>query len=293
MAFDPEARLKNIALTMHIDSDIPDVLKGDELRIKQVLVNLLSNSLKFTESGSIELSVNLLENEEHHSVLQFGVRDTGIGIPYDKQDEIFSSFAQVESGSKRKYGGTGLGLAISKKLINLMGGTINVESTPGQGSFFNIELALSHSDHSGKTSGFSMDITIPEGRKILLVEDNAVNTMVATKMLQKTNQEVYTASNGKEALEQVKKNTYDLILMDIQMPIMDGLEATRKIRQSKGQSASTPIVALTAGAMQQDREKAMKEGMNDFIAKPINYDQLEKVLIKYLNNPEEVPSMLK
>ncbi len=293
MAFEPEARLKNIALLTHIDSDIPEMLIGDELRIKQVLVNLLSNSLKFTDSGSIELSINLLDNQENKSILQIGVRDTGIGIPYDKQDDVFSSFSQVESGSKRKYGGTGLGLAISKKLILLMGGTIVVESIPGEGSFFKIELALSKSDGPGITADLNIDLSVPEGRKILLVEDNAVNTIVATKMLQKTNQMVDTASNGKDALVKAEKNSYDLILMDIQMPVMDGLEATLKIRQSTGLSANTPIVALTAGAMHHDREKALKVGMSDFIPKPISYDQLEKVLIKYLNNPEEVPSMLR
>lgn len=293
MAFEPEARLKNIALLTHIDSDIPEMLIGDELRIKQVLVNLLSNSLKFTDSGSIELSINLLDNQENKSILQIGVRDTGIGIPYDKQDDVFSSFSQVESGSKRKYGGTGLGLAISKKLILLMGGTIVVESIPGEGSFFKIELALSKSDGPGITADLNIDLSVPEGRKILLVEDNAVNTIVATKMLQKTNQMVDTANNGKDALVKAEKNSYDLILMDIQMPVMDGLEATLKIRQSTGLSANTPIVALTAGAMHHDREKALKVGMSDFIPKPISYDQLEKVLIKYLNNPEEVPSMLR
>lgn len=293
LAFQPEAEHKKIDLKASIAPNIPNLLIGDELRIKQVIVNLLSNSLKFTETGSIEVILRQLEDSETHTRLFMGVKDTGIGIPYDKQEDVFSSFTQVETGSKRKYGGTGLGLAISKKLISLMGGEISLESTPGEGSFFKIELPLKHSNNNSNSLERSTDIQIPEGKKILLVEDNVVNTMVATKMLNKSNQQVDTASNGQEALERVKEETYDLILMDVQMPVMDGLEATVRIRQLDSESAKTPIVALTAGAMQKDREKALNVGMNDFLAKPISYDQLAKILSKHLSSPEEVPSMQK
>lgn len=290
-AFQAEANLKNVQLKTNIDSSIPTLLSGDELRIKQIVVNLLSNSLKFTESGTIDIIAELISSDGNGSKVFVGVKDTGIGIPEDKQEEIFSSFTQVESGSKRKYGGTGLGLAICKKLISLMGGKIWVESIPGEGAFFKFELPLKHVHQPENQGEVSPSLQIPEGKNILLVEDNAVNTMVAKKMLLKTNQRVDSAINGLEALKLAEQHKYDLILMDVQMPVMDGLEATTKIRKLKNGSVDSPIVALTAGAMQHDREKAMEVGMNDFLAKPINYDQLARMMAKYLNNPEEVPSM--
>lgn len=292
-AFQPEANFKGIELKAEIDDKIPHSLIGDELRLKQIIVNLLSNSLKFTESGSIDVIAKMQASDGHSVSLFLGVRDTGIGIPEDKQDDIFSSFTQVESGSKRKYGGTGLGLAICKKLISLMGGKIWVESTFGDGSFFKAELNLKHTSTQNTANDFIPSISIPEGRNVLLVEDNTVNTIVARKMLDKTKQNVDTASNGHEGLKMAEENQYDLILMDVQMPVMDGLEATVRIRQLTNGSELTPIVALTAGAMQKDKERALSVGMNDFLAKPINYDQLAKMLAKYLNNPEEVPSMPK
>ncbi len=293
MAFQAEANLKEVKLTADIDRNIPELLIGDELRIKQIVVNLLSNSLKFTENGSIDIIAEVISTDGNGVKIFVGVKDTGIGIPLDKQDEIFSSFTQVESGSRRKYGGTGLGLAICKKLVSLMGGKIWVESIPGEGSFFKFEVKLKHAAQSENSGEFTPNVTIPEGKNILLVEDNAVNTMVAKKMLLKTNQNVDTAINGHEALKLAEVNAYDLILMDVQMPVMDGLEATVRIRQLNAGSGDSPIVALTAGAMQHDREKALEVGMNDFLAKPINYDQLARMMAKYLNNPEEVPSMQK
>ena len=292
-AFQAEANLKDVKLSADIDTNIPELLIGDELRIKQIVVNLLSNSLKFTENGGIDIIAKLISSDGHGAEIFVGVKDTGIGIPVDKQDEIFSSFAQVESGSRRKYGGTGLGLAICKKLVSLMGGKIWVESTPGEGSFFKFEVKLKHVAHSEANGEYSSSVSLPEGKNILLVEDNAVNTMVAKKMLLKSNQNVDTAINGHEALKLAEVHKYDLILMDVQMPVMDGLEATVRIRQLNSGSGDSPIVALTAGAMQHDREKALEVGMNDFLAKPINYDQLARMMAKYLNNPEEVPSMQK
>lgn len=291
-AFQPEMNMKGLDLHVSVDERIPETLLGDELRIKQVLVNLLSNSIKFTESGLISVSVKYVNQTSTEVQVLLQVSDTGIGIPEDKTDEIFSSFIQIDSGSKRKYGGTGLGLAICKKLVSLMNGKIWVESQSDKGSVFNIELTLAVNPIGSAFDG-SHKLEVPKGRSILLVEDNMVNTMVAVKMLEKTNQKVDTAIHGQEALKKLEHKYYDLILMDVQMPVMDGLETTSVIRNSKLKSAATPIVALTAGAMTKDRDRCMEVGMNDFIAKPIDYDQLARILAKYLNNPEGVPSMQK
>ncbi len=290
MAFEPEASIKGINILVNIDPTIPHALYSDELRVKQVLVNLLSNSIKFTEKGQVEIIANLLTTDGTGAKIAVGIKDTGIGIPLDKQEEIFSSFTQVESSSKRKYGGTGLGLAICKKLISLMGGKIWVESVPGHGTHFQFELTFNYTGDHENTGG---PVNIDNNKHILLVEDNNVNIMVAKKMLLKSNQRVDTAFNGQEGLNLAKRKKYDLILMDIQMPVMDGLEATMLIRALNHGSFKSPIVALTAGAMNQERAKALEAGMNDFLTKPIKYEQLARVMAKYLNNPEEVPSMQK
>ncbi|MEQ8473125.1 MAG: two-component regulator propeller domain-containing protein [Marinoscillum sp.] len=291
-AFHPEIAMKSLELNVEVYDDIPSSLKGDELRIKQVLVNLLSNSVKFTEQGTIGVTAKKLNETSEDAKILIQVMDTGIGIPTDKTEEIFSSFTQIDTGSKRKYAGTGLGLAICKKLVGLMDGKIWVESRKENGSIFNIELTLKLGYIADDVNTISK-IEIPEGRKILLVEDNMVNTMVAVKMLEKSNQRVDTAIHGREALKKLRENHYDLILMDVQMPVMDGLETTSEIRKSNFKSANTPIVALTAGAMIKDRDRCLEVGMNDFIAKPIMYDQLARILTRYLSNPEEVPSMPK
>ncbi|RAU19648.1 hypothetical protein DN062_00760 [Nitrincola tibetensis] len=269
------AENKKLELIQTIDPAINGWLKADPLRLRQVLNNLVSNAIKFTDVGQVTLSVHLLDNHR----IRFEVRDSGIGISEEAQERLFQSFSQADNSTSRKYGGTGLGLMISKELIALMNGTLWLESTLGQGSCFYFELPYLPCEAPNNPTQARCPFTNYADRRVLLVEDNTVNQKLALKLLEKFNIEAALAENGEEAIRQLESETYDLILMDCQMPIMDGFTATRIIRQ---RDIMTPIAALTANASEDDRNACLACGMNDYLAKPYNAEKLSELLQRWL-----------
>ncbi|MCR9200455.1 MAG: response regulator [Planctomycetaceae bacterium] len=272
----------------------PSLVVGDSLRIRQVLTNLVSNALKFTQSGEVVLDINAVACHDNISTFRFAVRDTGIGIPEDKLSVIFGKFAQADSSTTRQYGGTGLGLAISQQLIHMMGGRIHVCSEPGRGAEFSFHLQLpvccdlrdeSHADllTSAPPQGLpSGDPTNPDDRPVvLLADDNEVNRVVAGETLKLLGCEVVMAVDGRQALELMSQQAFSIVLMDCQMPVMDGYEATQSIRQLAGPARSVPVIALTAHAMAGDRDKCLEAGMNDYLAKPFTLETLQKKLERW------------
>lgn len=256
------------------------VLLGDRDRIKQVLTNLVTNAIKFTNRGSVTVEISCRRINEKLELACLQVTDTGIGIAEDDMKRLFEPFTQIDNSSTRRYAGAGLGLAITRQLVNLMGGNINVFSSPGQGSRFRVELPLLH----GKVTQKALVAgELPELHGcVLLVEDNATNRLVAQKMLRSVGLDVVTAENGEEALRIFPSRGFDLILMDWHMPVMDGLEATRQIRASGGEGASVPIIALTANVLDDQREQCLGAGMNDVLTKPISRDMLIGVLLQWI-----------
>ena len=277
--FSGRASEKGLVLQAHVDPNAPDWVQGDPVRLRQIVANFVSNAIKFTHEGSV--TVMLLPSPTYSQGVWVGVQDTGIGIPEDKQSMLFEAFTQADTSTTRKYGGTGLGLAISKKLVELMGGRIGVESEVGVGSLFYVDLPLPAAQPP-QTAPCEPTADLPEAfpnRRILLVEDNEVNRKVATRLLAKLQVQVDIAVNGLEAVQKATETAYDLILMDCQMPEMDGYEATRTLRQ---QGVQTPIIALTANALEGDREKCIACGMNDYLSKPIQADKLRQTLARWL-----------
>ncbi len=274
------AQRKDIALQF----DCPAVIvRGDQTRLKQVLINLVGNAIKFTARGSVTVAAEQFDGPGGRPFLRFGVRDTGIGISAAATEKLFKEFSQVDGSINRRFGGSGLGLAICKKLVTAMGGEIGVESREGEGSCFWFTLpapGLRQAEEESRTETFK-----PErprwrlGQRILLVEDNEVNQQVAQGLLNRMGFDVTLASNGVQACAAVAHEPFDLVFMDMQMPIMDGLTATRAIRES---GASLPIVGLTANAFTSDREACLAAGMNDFVTKPINRAKFEAVLVQWL-----------
>ncbi len=287
---------KGILLENNIDSRIPEVIIGDPFRLNQILINLLSNSIKFTnKGGKVSLNLNLVENKNDTVNIQFQVKDSGIGISEDKLKNIFQSFTQAESDTTRKYGGTGLGLAIVKQLVELQNGKIDIKSKVNKGTTFNCELKFKIGSKAQLDEYRLKDITSSDERfkviKILLVEDNYINQQLALDTIKSWNQqiEVDVAITGYEALNQVKNNDYHLILMDIQMPEMDGIEATKIIRKDlKPPKCNVPIVAMTAHAMKEERETCERIGMNDYITKPFNPDDLFRKIILYSSSVKNI-----
>jgi|GEM_PF-3612039 len=273
----------DLAVTLSVDENIPRLVRGDAMRLKQVLLNLSSNALKFTESGSIELKAHVISISKKNVEIQFEIDDTGIGIDEKDLNSIFSSFVQAEKYNQKKYDGTGLGLGISKQLIKLMGGHIWAESQLGEGSSFKIIIKFEFAEPTSLTAPISSSEIPDPGRSlnILLVEDNDVNILVATKLLQRLGHQVGIAKNGEIALDLIEKDHYDLILMDVQMPVMNGYEATIAIRKSDSKNKDIPIIALSAGAMIYEREKCMEVGMNGFLSKPIVASDLKESISKY------------
>ena len=276
---------KGILLKCGIDKNIHPVLSGDPGRLNQVLINLIGNAVKFTDHGEVNVNIRLLEEDELSVTLEFSVTDTGIGIAADKVESVFERFTQVSADSTRKYGGTGLGLTITRQLIELQGGSIHAKSTRGQGSIFTFYLTIQkgklqpNPEHRLTTKEQLHSLT---GINILLVEDNIINQKVANRSLTNQGAVVNVANHGKEALELLIMNRYDIILMDIQMPEMDGYEATKIIRTEMSEAISrTPIIAMTASALIADREKCLLAGMNDYITKPFLATELyEKILLQ-------------
>jgi signal transduction histidine kinase len=283
---------KNLVYTSLIDPDLPTNYRGDATRIKQVFVNLVSNAIKFTEQGEIRIDITGIKSypgdDADKQRLLFCVMDTGIGIPLDRKDSLFRAFSQADASTTRKYGGSGLGLAICRKLVGLMDGTIGFENRSTGGTTFSFELALPRALLNGPTGGLtttskkSPPITAkPESQPplcILLVEDNPTNQKVVQSILKRLDQKADLANNGLEAIRAVKNKRYDLILMDVHMPEMDGFNATRQIRQKEFDGHRPKIVALTADVLKGEREKCLDCGMDDYATKPVKIEVLRKII---------------
>lgn len=285
----PLAMKKKLTLSCNCPSFIPQTLKGDPNRLKQILNNLLNNALKFTEIGGVVLYIQELDLTDEMIEFKFSISDSGIGISEQEQAKLFRNFSQVDGSITRKYGGTGLGLAISKQLVQMMGGTITVESQEGKGSTFSFSLKFLLSGKYSYPTQDSCAIHTIKPLRILIVEDDKVSSTVLALMLKEKGHFVDSAENGSEALSLHAKNQYDVIFMDIQMPIMDGIEATAKIREREGESRHTPIIALTAYALAGDRERFLSYGLDEYIPKPIRMDKLFPLLEEVVNpsNTEE------
>ena len=271
---------KGLLLGFSIEPNVPRRLLGDLTRLKQILVNLLGNAVKFTKAGEIFVSVSSRPEDGKHEI-HFAVKDTGIGISKDLMSRLFQSFSQVDASTTRKYGGTGLGLAISKNLAELMGGRIWAESEPGKGSVFYFTIQAEASPDPIPEEPQEGALLLPAGLDheakkhlcILLAEDNAVNQKVAIRMLERLGYKADIAANGLQVLGALQSHPYDVVLMDVQMPEMDGLEATRRIRRMPGRQPY--IIAMTAHAMKGDREECLEAGMNDYVSKPVRIEELQ------------------
>lgn len=282
--FEQKIQEKNLILVKEYDTRIPTVLVGDAVRLHQIILNLVSNAVKFTSSGSITVSVTLLTEEEDKVTIEFSVTDTGIGIPDNKIDKIFENFQQASSGTSRLYGGTGLGLAIVKQLVEAQGGKIQVESTVDKGSTFSFELSFLKTKSSAEDEPVILEVdTRIKDIRVLVVEDMALNQLLMKTLLDDFGFERDIASNGRIAIEKMATEKYDVILMDLQMPEMNGFEATEYIR--KQLNLSIPIIALTADVTTVDLAKCKAVGMNDYIAKPVDERLLYNKIISLVNKP--------
>jgi signal transduction histidine kinase/ActR/RegA family two-component response regulator len=276
------AKEKGIDLILRCAPDGPRYVMGDTGRIRQVLVNLIGNAVKFTQAGHV-----LIDVAWEHGRVRVSIEDTGVGIPEDKLSSIFEKFTQADSSTTRRFGGTGLGLAISKQLVELMGGEISVKSQPGEGSTFRFTMPLApvvQPAAAPPSSPVQTPLSTVAAR-VLLAEDNAINSRVAMRMLEKLGYRVDLAANGKEAIDMLEMLPYDLILMDCQMPTMDGYEATREIRRSQGERARVPIIAVTANSMEGDKDLCLEAGMDDYISKPIQIEHLREILQRWATYP--------
>jgi PAS domain S-box-containing protein len=285
-----DANKKGISTRCEFDDNTPAVILGDPTRLSQILVNLLNNSVKFTETGEISVAVSgkRLEGEKYE--IHFAVKDTGIGIPKDKMGRLFQSFSQIDSSTTRKYGGTGLGLAISKKLVEMMNGTIWVESEAGSGTTFHFTIKVEKTLHEpidinklDSKSNASLNGKLDHHLSILLAEDNLVNQMVTQRMLNKLGCRADVASNGIEVLRALERQSYDVVIMDVLMPEMDGLEATREIRRRWPESGPK-IIAMTASVLKGDRETCLAAGMDCYISKPAKLVELKSALESYVSH---------
>ncbi|NQU59338.1 MAG: response regulator [Rhodospirillales bacterium] len=286
--FSPMVAGKGLLLKQSISPEVPNGLWGDPMRVKQILINLIGNAIKFTDKGQIEVGVLVNHIADNYAVMEFAVRDTGCGIPEDKQSTLFDPFTQIDGSLTRSQGGTGLGLAISKKLVDGMGGKINMESEPGKGSIFRFSIKLRIADQTAINDAAPQaqfeqgvgetEIDLSE-RRVLLVEDDEINQQIAVAFLTGAGITVETASDGLQAIEILNENPtgFDIVLMDIQMPVMDGVAATKEIRK-KWPSKNLPIIALTAHAFEEERQRCLKAGMDDHITKPISREKLLKAI---------------
>jgi signal transduction histidine kinase len=284
-AYQPKAKENSVSLRAEVSADLPQQINGDPLRVRQILSNLVSNAVKFTEHGTVEVQVGGKFTQPGQLLLQITVQDSGTGIPADKLLHIFDKFAQADESISRRFGGTGLGLAITRSLVELHGGEVRVKSELGRGSTFTVTLPCEASAAAGAAAGaFEETTSLPipsiagptstapssSAARILVVEDNHVNQKVVTAVLRKRGFSIELANDGQEALNKLEKGgSFDLVLMDVQMPVLDGLEATRLIRRQARWDA-LPIIAMTAHAMNGDKERCLEAGMNGYISKPVH-----------------------
>ena len=287
------AQAKNLEMSIVLEKDLPEVVTGDAGRIRQILLNLAGNAIKFTEQGRVKIKVSLEGREARKCQVRFSVMDTGIGIPVEKQKTVFEQFVQVDGSLTRKFGGTGLGLAISKELVELMGGTIGLHSRDGEGTevWFVLPLEseeISADERSQRTSAVNSVPSSQHQGRILLVEDNRINQLFTKKVLERLGFLVDIADNGQEALSQVQQESYGIVLMDCQMPVMDGYESTRQIRKLGSGYERLPIIALTAHALEGDRERCLEAGMDDYMTKPFVGDGLVQFIKKWLHLDQTV-----
>jgi CheY-like chemotaxis protein len=279
------SKAKNISFEIKKGENVPTEVIGDQIRLNQILSNLLSNALKFTSQGGITVNIKELWRKDNQSKIEFSVQDTGIGIPIEKHSEIFESFTQASADTARKFGGSGLGLAICKKLIELQGGVIVLESKPGEGSRFTfaINFTVAEKGSSDQLPEITETYKGLEGKRILVAEDNKINFFVANKFLAGWGVIVSHAENGQLAINMLAGKEYDLILMDLHMPVMDGIEASRIIRNSDNPAIrSIPIVALTAAIMSENHDKIDELNINDYVLKPFKPHDLFSRILKHV-----------
>jgi len=279
----PRANSKGIQLKVEIDSATPDILEGDPVRLTQILNNLLGNAFKFTAEGTVTLKASVEEQHDNTVKIKLAVSDTGIGIEPQKLKHIFGRFEQADDTITRQYGGTGLGLSIVRDLVELQGGTIEVESNPGSGTVFVVVIpyiiSTSQIVDNLAAARSPLPVTTPSNVVVLITEDNEFNQSLLMHLFRNWNLRFEIANNGLEAVEKLKLKRYDLVLMDIQMPVMDGYTAARKIRNEL--KLDVPIIAMTAHAMPGEKEKCLSYGMNDYIAKPVKQEHLSALISKF------------
>lgn len=287
------AREKDLDFEISISPDIPKFLSGDASRLRQVLLNLASNAVKFTKLGSVRILATLNQQDQNEVEINFSIRDTGIGLTEEQISHLFQPFTQADTSTSRKFGGTGLGLAICKRLVQMMGGNIWIESTPEKGSNFNFTavFGIGHEIYHIEEDSIDAYASARQNlldKRVLLVEDNPFNQQVAKELLENIGMYVTISNNGQEALQELDKKTFDIVLMDVQMPVMDGYEATRHIRMNPTLSSQC-VIAMTANAMPEDRQRCISAGMDDFITKPVMPDHLYQTLAKWVTAANTTP----
>jgi len=277
-----KAEEKKLELSYSINHDVPDFIYGDADRLKQVLLNLLGNAVKFTPEGKISVSVKKVTNDK--PILEFTVKDTGIGIPPTRLEEIFEPFSQIDSFMTRKHEGTGLGLSISRRVVEMMGGEIHADSDGRNGSTFRFTIRLHEKDPGDYNSVPQLGQDVTEPVRILIAEDNPINTLVLKKMLEKMGHEVSVATDGKEVIDVALSRPFDFIFMDIHMPVINGMDASRLIKEKLAPEQCPRIIAVTANALKGDREKCLAAGMDDYVSKPVKREVLIKVFNQYASD---------